>query len=104
MISKADTTSVAGNAVLYECIRTTLSLTVSSAHLIEAAGILSKFLQNSNPDIRYVSLPPVASTCEEHSDEQMTSIDEMQWLVTEHSSWVVCEKRTLRSDVAHWSF
>ena len=56
MISKADTTSVAGNAVLYECIRTTLSLTVSSAHLIEAAGILSKFLQNSNPDIRYVSL------------------------------------------------
>ena len=56
MISKADTTSVAGNAVLYECIRTTLSLTVSSAHLIEAAGILSKFLHNSNPDIRYVSL------------------------------------------------
>ena len=56
MISKADTTCVAGNAVLYECIRTTLSLTVSSARLIEAAGILSKFLQNSNPDIRYVSL------------------------------------------------
>ena len=56
MISKADTTSVAGNAVLYECIRTTLSLTVSSAHLIEAAGILGKFRQKSSPDIRYVSL------------------------------------------------
>ena len=42
--------------MLYECIRTMLSLNASSTHLIEAAGILSKFLQNSNPDIRFVSL------------------------------------------------
>ena len=33
-----------------------LSLEVSTPHLVEAAGILSRFLQNSDPDIRFVSL------------------------------------------------
>lgn len=56
MTSKADSTSIAGNAILYECVRTILSLNVSAAHHIEAANILGKFLQNTNSDIRFVSL------------------------------------------------
>ena len=48
--------SVAGNSVLYECARTLLSLDVSSAHMMEAANILGKFLLNDNPDIRFISL------------------------------------------------
>ena len=51
-----DSTSIAGNAVLYEAVRTILTLNVPTAHLVEAAGILNRFLLNSNADIRYVSL------------------------------------------------
>ena len=56
MTSKADSTSIAGNAILYECVRTILSLNVSAAHYVEAANILGKFLQNNNSDLRFVSL------------------------------------------------
>lgn len=51
-----DSTSTAGNAVLYEAVRTIVSLNVTSAHLVEAAGILNRFLLNNQADIRYVSL------------------------------------------------
>lgn len=56
MTSKADSTSNAGNAILYECVRTILTLNVTAAHHIEAASILGKFLQNTNSDMRFVSL------------------------------------------------
>ena len=56
MTSKADSTSIAGNAILYECVRTILSLNVSAAHHIEAANILGKFLLHSDSNIRYVAL------------------------------------------------
>lgn len=49
-------TSTAGNAVLYECVRTLISLNVSSSYILEAANILGKFLQNPDLDIRFVSL------------------------------------------------
>lgn len=55
-MTSTEATSIAGNTVLYECVRTLLSLEVSSAHLMEAANIQGKFLLNSNPDIRFVSL------------------------------------------------
>ena len=60
-------TSTAGNAVLYECVRTLLSLNVSSSYILEAANILGKFLQNPDLDIRFVSLALLLD---------MTSIDE----------------------------
>ena len=47
---------MAGNAVLYEALKTMLKLHVSSAHLVEAANILNRFLLNNSPDIRYISL------------------------------------------------
>lgn len=60
-------TSIAGNAVLYECVRTLLAMNVSNAYNLEAANILGKFLQNSDLDIRFVSLALLL---------HMTSIDE----------------------------
>lgn len=58
---------MAGDAVLYECVRVLMSLEVSSSHILEATNILGSFLQNNDPDIRFVSLSLLL---------EMTSINE----------------------------
>lgn len=54
--TKTDSSCMAGNAVLYETVRTIMSIDAVSDQRVLGANILGKFLLHSDSNIRYVAL------------------------------------------------
>ena len=54
--TKTDSSCMAGNAVLYETVKTIMSIEAASGQRVLGANILGKFLLHSDSNIRYVAL------------------------------------------------
>lgn len=54
--SSTDSSKVVGSAVLYECVRTIVSLDMGESFHSLAVTILGKFLSHKDPNVRYVGL------------------------------------------------
>eukprot|EP00587_Corethron_hystrix_P001175 CAMPEP_0113321680 /NCGR_PEP_ID=MMETSP0010_2-20120614/15081_1 /TAXON_ID=216773 ORGANISM="Corethron hystrix, Strain 308" /NCGR_SAMPLE_ID=MMETSP0010_2 /ASSEMBLY_ACC=CAM_ASM_000155 /LENGTH=902 /DNA_ID=CAMNT_0000179889 /DNA_START=136 /DNA_END=2845 /DNA_ORIENTATION=- /assembly_acc=CAM_ASM_000155 len=55
----------AGNAVVYECVRTVMSVRTETTLRVQAVNVLGKFLTNRDNNIRYVALNSLAQVVRE---------------------------------------
>jgi AP-1 complex subunit gamma-1 len=53
--TKTETNKVAGNAILYECVQTIMSIEDNGGLRVLAINILGRFLSNRDNNIRYFS-------------------------------------------------
>jgi len=58
----------AGNAVVYECVRTIMSVRTEDALRAQAVDVLGRFLTNRDNNIRYVALNSLARAVQEDPD------------------------------------
>lgn len=56
MATKTESNKVAGNAILYECVQTIMSIEDNGGLRVLAINILGRFLSNRDNNIRYLGL------------------------------------------------
>lgn len=85
--ANTDNTKIAGCAVLYECVRVILSLSVDKSLRTLSATILGKFLAHKEPTVRYIALqeltrvvdidgPGVLARVDGHKEQAMGALRE----------------------------
>ena len=55
MATKTESNKVAGNAILYECVQTIMSIEDNGGLHVLAINILGRFLSNHDNNIRFIS-------------------------------------------------
>ena len=63
--TKTDSSCMAGNAVLYETVKTIMTIDAVSGQRVLGANILGKFLLHSDSNIRYVAISMLLKVCDD---------------------------------------
>lgn len=79
--ANTDSSKIIGTAVLYECVRTIVSLNTDPSLYTLAVGILGRFLSHKDPNVRHIALQELVKVVSSGRSE--SNVDQYRATITE---------------------